>query len=130
MNGSNPPRTTSGGFTIVELMVALIIFAIGILGLAATTSFVVRQTTLSEITTERAAAVQQVIEQLKATDYDAIATGGEDVGPFEVEWTVSAGNRSKLVVIKTTGPGLVTGQGTPSLQSNVEELFAYRIVQP
>jgi type IV pilus assembly protein PilV len=130
MNGRTPRAATVGGFTIVELMVALMIFAIGVLGLAATTSFVVRQTTLSEITTERAAAVQGVIERLKATDYDAVAAGSDALGPFSVAWTVSTGNRSKLVVITTTGPGLVTGAGTPSLQSDVQEVFAYRIIEP
>ena len=130
MNGRNPRPAAAGGFTIIELMVALLVFTIGVLGLAATTSFVVRQTTLSEITTERAAAVQTVVERLKATDYDAVASGARDVGPFEVFWTVSTGNRSKMVIIKTKGPGLVTGSGTPSLQSDVEEFFAYRIVQP
>ncbi|MBT8337539.1 MAG: hypothetical protein KJO11_13110 [Gemmatimonadetes bacterium] len=130
MNGRTPRPATAGGFTIIELIVALLVFTIGVLGLAATTSFVVRQTTLSEITTERAAAVQQVVERLKATDYDNVSAGSDDVGPFAVLWTVSTGNRSKMVLIKTTGPGLVTGSGTPSLQSNVEEFFAYRIVQP
>ena len=130
MNTRPPRRAAVGGFTIVELLVALIVFAIGMLGLAATTSFVVRQTTLSEVATERAAAVQEVVERLKATDYDQVADGTDNVGPFAVKWAVTQSNRSKMVVITTTGPGLSSASGTPTLQGDVVEYFAYRIVQP
>lgn len=130
MNTHAPSRASSGGFTLVEVIVALVIFTIGVLGLAATTSFVVRQTTLSELTTERSAAIQTVVEELRATDYDLVAAGSRTVGVFDVDWTVAPGNRSKVVVVRSRGPGLVTGAGTPSLQDNVDEYFTYRIVQP
>ncbi|MEJ2539793.1 MAG: prepilin-type N-terminal cleavage/methylation domain-containing protein [Gemmatimonadota bacterium] len=119
-----------GGFTMIEVMVALIILTVGVLGLAATTIWVVRQTTLAELTTERSAAVQTVVEQLRASDYTSITAGTDSVGRFDVSWSVTDGNRSKLVTLITTGPGLAGGTGMPSLSGAVADTFAYRIMQP
>ena len=125
-----PARATARGFTLVELLVALVIFTVGILGLAATTSFVVLQTTMAELSTERSAAVQEIVEQLKATDYDQVASGTAYVGPYSMSWTVSAGNRSKVIALASTGPGVTSGSGMPSLATSVTENTSYRILQP
>ena len=111
-------------------MVALIILTVGVLGLAATTIWTVRQTTLSELTTERSAAVQTVVERLRASDYAALANGSDSVGRFTVSWDVVDGNRSKLVSLITVGPGLSSGSGMPSLSGNVADTFSYRIMEP
>lgn len=118
------------GFTLVEVMVALIILTVGVLGLAATTVWVVRQSTLSELTTERSAAVQTVVERLRASDYATLADGADSVGRFAVKWEIVDGNRSKLVNLVSVGPGLTSGSGMPSLGGNVADTFSYRIMQP
>ena len=119
-----------GGFTLVEVIVALIILTVGVLGLAATTIWVVRQSTLAELTTERSAAVQTVVEQLRASDYASLAAGSDTVGRFDVTWSIVDGNRSKLVTLVTVGPGLTSGGGMPSLGGSVADTFAYRIIEP
>ena len=124
------PPSDRGGFTLIEVMVALIILTVGVLGLAGTTVWVVRQSTLAELTTERSAAVQTVVEQLRASDYTGLAAGSDSVGRFDVSWSVAAGNRSKLVTVVTVGPGLSSGSGMPSLTGSVADTFAYRIMQP
>lgn len=111
-------------------MVALIILTVGVLGLAATTVWVVRQSTLAELTTERSAAVQTVVERLRASDYATLASGSDSVGRFDVKWSVVDGNRSKLVTLVTVGPGLSSGTGMPSLGGNVADTFDYRIMEP
>jgi prepilin-type N-terminal cleavage/methylation domain-containing protein len=123
---SAEPRT---GFTLVEVVVALIILTVGVLGLAATTMYVVRQTTLSELTTERSAALQSVIEELRATPYEELSSGSDELGNFKVEWTVTQGQRTKLVNIVTVGPGLTSASGVPSLGASVIDTFAYRIME-
>ena len=125
----NTPDRDRGGFSLVEVMIALVILTIGVLGLAATTMYVVRQTTLAEITTERSAAVQSVIEELRATDYDLLVSGSDSVGLFAVSWTVTAGNRTKLVEIITTGPGLTSASGVPAIGASVSDTFEYRIME-
>ncbi len=117
-----------GGFTLVEVVVGLVILTIGVLGLAGTTLWVMRQTTLGEISTERTAALQSVVERLRAVDYDSVSAGSHTEGPYTVGWTVTTDSRSKLVELITTGPGLGRGaSGPPSIRSSVADTFTYRI---
>lgn len=113
-------------------MVAMIILTVGVLGLASTTVYVVRQTTMADLATERSAAVQTVVERLRASDYDGLTSGSDSVGRFEVEWRVTTGTRSKLVTVVTVGPGMASGGGTgmPGPSGSVADTFAYRIMQP
>ena len=129
MTSSPDPKR---GFSVVEVVVALIVLTVGVLGLAATTVYVVQQTTLAEVATERAAAVQTVVEQLRARPYAALADSSGTYGPYDVKWTVTPGARSKLVTIVSVGPGLQSGdgQGMPSLQGAVADTFSYRILRP
>lgn len=115
------------GFTIVEVLFALIILTFGILGLAATTLWVVRQTQVSEVATERMIALQSVIEELRAVPYNSVTDGSSTEGNYSVSWTVASGSSSKLVTVTTTGPGLTSGGGMPTLSSSVSETYEYRI---
>ena len=56
------------GFTIVEVIVAMVVLAIGVLGLAGTAAYIVRQVTLADIMTERAAALQTAVERIQAAE--------------------------------------------------------------
>jgi prepilin-type N-terminal cleavage/methylation domain-containing protein len=124
----NTPDTKRGGFSLVEVMVALIILTVGVLGLAATTMYVVRQTTLSEMTTERSASLQSVIERLRATPYDSLESGSDEIGQYKLEWTVETGNRTKLITIISVGPGLTSASGVPAIGASVTDTFEYRIM--
>lgn len=129
MSGRDRAAESRAGFTLVEVMVAIIVLTIGVLGLAGTTMYLVRQTTLSELTTERSAALQSVIEELRATPYDEVSSGSDKVGAFEVKWTVTQGQRTKLVSIVTVGPGLTSASGVPALGASVIDTFDYRIME-
>lgn len=119
------------GFTIVEVIVAMIILTTGVLGLAGTTGLIVRQITLSDATTERSVALQSVIERLRAQDYDSVDSGSDTLGNYAVGWTVGLdGQTSKVVTVVTTGPGLTSASGFPSLAPSVTDTFTYRIVKP
>lgn len=131
MNTSPTPRTTRAGFTLVEVLVALIILTVGVLGLAGTTALAVRQVTFADVTAERAIALQSVIERLRSAPYDSVANGSDSIGRFQATWTVTLGQRSKSVQIVTLGPGLGSATvGMPGLSGSVADTFVYRIVRP
>jgi len=118
------------GFTIVEVIVAVVILAVGLLGMAGTTILVVQQTTLAGVSTDRSAALQSTIERLRATPFDRVVAGTDSVGAYDVEWTVTPGRRWKAVEIVTTGPGSKPSeQGFPRLAQSVPDTFTYRIIE-
>ena len=86
-SGDTRPRA---GFSIIELVMALIVLAFGVVGLATTTLFITRQLTLAEVTTARATAARSVMERIRATPYDLIDSGGDTIGPMVISWTVTA----------------------------------------
>ncbi len=120
------------GFSLVELVVALVILTIGILGLAGTTVYVVRQVAVAGMETDRAAALQAGIERMRAIGYDNIGTGTDTVGQYTVSWSVSStATNSKTMQVITTGPGYEsTGDGTPSLSRTVPDTFTYVLLKP
>ena len=123
-----PSRAAQGGFTLVEVLVALIILTVGVLGLAGTTALAVRQVTFADVSAERAAALQSALEQLRRLPYDSVAAGHDSIGQFRVQWAVTAEQRSKRILVVTLGPGLSGGGGMPGLSRNVADTFEYRIL--
>lgn len=121
----------SGGFSIVELVIAIMILTFGVLGLASATGYMVRQITLAEVTSERTAALQTVVEQLKATPYDSLSAGSDSIGNFLIRWeAVSNGVITRLFVVETVGPGLQRASGTlPYLGNSVSDTFVVRLVK-
>jgi len=116
------------GFTIVEVVIAIVILAVGLLGLAGTTVLMIKQTTLADVTSDRAAVLQSAIEQIRSVPYDDVESGSEGSGLYEVAWSVRTGNRWKDVEVVTTGPGLVSGNGFPAISHAVADTFTYRII--
>lgn len=123
------PRGREGGFTIVEVIVAIIILTFGVLGLAGTTALMVRQVTLGQMATQRSAALQSAIEQLRATDWNDVGDGSTTVGSYTVNWWIDEdASQSRIMKIVTTGPGISTGSGFPSLRPDVVDTFTYRLL--
>lgn len=110
------PNGSRAGFTIVEVLIAIVILAVGMLALATTSIFATTQVRVADLKTEQSLAVQQVVEQLRSIPYDDVVTraenSAEQVGSFEVWWTVAPQNRFlSEVVLYTKGPGYVNGIG-------------------
>ncbi len=139
MRASSPPPASpagdhphaSAGFTMVELIIAIVVLAVGVLGLAGTTAYIVRQVTLADLMTERAVALQSVIEEVQATPFASIGSGADSVGAFAVSWSSAAEtSQSLLVTAITVGPGLATAASSPSpaLGPNVADTFVFRVI--
>jgi len=134
MTSVTSPSTSTrsrGGFSVVEVIIAMVILTVGVLGLAGTTAFIVRQTTLSDLMTERSAAFQTVIDRLQSLPYDSVGSGADSVGIFAVTWTATTmGGQNKMVRIITTGPGMTSIAGAaPFNAPQVVDTFTFRILR-
>jgi len=130
MNMHNAP--TRSGFSLVEVVFAVLIMSVGLLGMIATTTVFIHQTNISELKTQRALAMQQGIERVQALPYDSISSGSDSLGVFDVSWSTTAEtDLVKTVRIVTVGPGTVSRPDAPSIiQHEVPDTFNYRVVRP
>lgn len=118
------------GFTMVEVIIAIVILAIGLLGLAGSTGYLVRTVTLGDLLTERTFASQTIIDRLQSLPYANVVDGTDTIGVFAVDWeAVDDGPQSKILTVVTVGPGLSTnGMGT--LAPAVADTFVFRVLRP
>lgn len=135
MFGSELGKTRDeAGFSLVELVMAVVVLAFGVVGMATTTLFITRQLTLAEVTTARVTAIQSVMERIRTTPYDSICEGTDTMGAIVVSWSEMAHMaQTKSVRIVTMGPGLVSmseGQSTPMMSSTVADTVVYRMLRP
>ena len=120
------------GFSLVELIVAIVILSVGVLSMAGTSTWVVRQITLSRLATERAVARQSAIESIQAGSFERAVGGSGTFGIFDVTWTVTAnvGNFKTLQVV-TVGLGKPEGaEGMTTLSSEVADTFFLTLTSP
>jgi len=122
------PTGRRGGFTIIEVIIAMIILTVGVLGLAGTTAYFVRQTTLSDLMTERSTAFQTILDRLQSLPYDSVTSGTDSVGIYAVAWSsANNGSQNKTVTLVTTGPG--TRGAPPRSDPQVVDTFTFRLLR-
>jgi len=124
-------RRRSGGFSLVEIVVAMVVLTYGVLGLAGTTLYVVREITIADLATKRTVAVQSVMERTRAFPFDTVGSGIDSVGAYELAWSATAqSSRTKLIRVIATGPGLVTGSSGPTIAAAAVDTFVFRVYRP
>lgn len=120
--------TRRGGFTIIEVIVAMIILTVGVLGLAGTTAYFVRQTTMADLMTQRSTAFQTILDRLQSQDYDSVTSGSDSVGVYAVTWSsTNNGSQNKTVTLVTIGPG--TRGAPPRNDPQVVDTFQFRLLR-
>lgn len=116
------------GFTLVELIVAIVILVIGVLGLASTAGVVTRQMTGASQQTVAANIAMSRFEQLRAVNCNALtvpSTGtARSRGVIEV-WTVSQGNS-----VNPSVPTLVLTDTVKFYSGGRIKTRAFRSVRP
>jgi type IV pilus assembly protein PilV len=113
------------GFTMVELLVALVILTVGILALGLLSGQLNQQVNLADVSVERSASLQAAIEELRATPYEDIGEGSTTIDAYDVSWTITeSADNFKEIQIVTLGPGLSEGRILPE----VPDTFVYRLL--
>jgi prepilin-type N-terminal cleavage/methylation domain-containing protein len=120
------------GLTLIEVVVAMLVLTIGLLGLAAGTGFILRSAETARIDTQRATAVQTAVESLRAVPFDDVTNDTRTVGDYTIAWTqTEAGQNWRRFEIVVTGPGRAPGGGAmQALSMNVVDTITYRLVRP
>lgn len=109
MRNRQPQRN---GFSLVEVVIAMVVLTVGVLAMAATTGQIFTQLQNATRRTERAVAVQQAVEQIRAMNFSDVRDSAMTVGDYRVQWVVQPrGARFKEVELHSIGPGYVTGTG-------------------
>lgn len=121
------------GFSLIEVIFALLILSVGILAMGASTGHVMAQIQASELRTERMGAVRQAAETLRGTAWgsleNACSNASQNFGTdhYSVSCTVQlpAGNLKEVTLV-TVGPGFRNGH----FVSTVADTFAISIANP
>ncbi len=82
--------TSTKGFTLVELTVAVLVLAVGVIGLASTMSLTTNMIGRSQRYAEAAALAAEKMEILRSQDCYQMTSGSEFSGDRQVEWRVTA----------------------------------------
>lgn len=117
------------GFSMVEVIIAILILTIGVLGLAGSTAYIVRQVTFSDLLTERSVAFQTVVDQLQSLPYDSVQDGSDSIGVFSIWWQVTPdGAQSKMVRLWTQGPGMANAPVPTNNPLHIDS-FDFRVLR-
>lgn len=93
------------GFSLVELMVAIMILTVGILGLAATAGGVQRMVGWGARFSGSAAVANAKLEQLRGTPCSSLAASGTATqGIYDLSWTVASSGNLRTFSLSVSYP--------------------------
>ena len=91
---------TERGFSLIEVMIAIVLFAIGLLAFAGLEIVAVRNATYSKEYGKANTYAQQKVEEMKGTDWASASSGSDTVeGKFTRTWTVTTTGDIKNVAV-------------------------------
>jgi len=93
------------GFTIVEAMVAIVVFGVGVLGLAGSAAVMTRQMSSGNRLARANMIARARVEQFSAQNCTTLASGSAAVGGFNEQWTVTPMPRTVRVIETVTFAG-------------------------
>ncbi len=98
------------GFTLVEVIIAVMILTVGLLGLASTAGVVTRMIGQGQRYSEVAWMASQRFETLRSQTCASMSSGSASEGQFSSDWTVTPlGTTANRITVNVTSP---TGVGT------------------
>ena len=96
-----PLRRSRRGFSLVELIVALTVLAIGLLGVASVSTLVARRIAIAESHVLSTTAAGSLIDSLAGIPCPSVASGSDAAGRVAREWTVSGTGRARAIRVDT-----------------------------
>ena len=121
-------KRSASGFTLVEVLVSIVIMAVGIIALAGSSAMVTRMIGRGKVETRVAQAASYRLETLRLAAYStsprctapAFANGGPIIANRLTEtWVVPAAGKVRAVQV-TVAYRTVRGARTVSLQTRIE----------
>jgi type IV pilus assembly protein PilV len=101
-NRGSLKRGTRRGFTLVELIAAIIILVVGVLGLASTAAVVMRQINGSQMQTRAAIMAQSRLERMRSVNCAALAGGTASANGITERWVFGLTNRAAWMIVTVT----------------------------
>lgn len=94
------------GFTIIEVLIAVIILTVGIVGLASTAALVTRMVGQGQRYTEAASMANERFEILRALPCASLTNGSQASQGYTVAWTVTTvgGGDGRRLDVAVTSP--------------------------
>jgi prepilin-type N-terminal cleavage/methylation domain-containing protein len=89
------------GFTVVELLISVIIIAIGVVGFATAVGLVSTELWIGNRDTEVSLLMADQAELLKSLPYDSVKSGTRVEGDYQLAWTVQNGNPKRVILAAT-----------------------------
>lgn len=92
------------GFTLVELVVAVLVLTVGVLALAGTAAAVCRMVGWGQRLGGSAVAAQARLEELRAGGCGSLGGGRDSVGHYRLEWSVTSMGALRRVALRVDYP--------------------------
>lgn len=89
-------RPSRNGLTLIEVIVAMLVFAVGGLGLAAGSAIVVRQIGLSTLRSNALTIARSRAERASASGCGSLSAGEDRILGIRSVWTVAGGSALTL----------------------------------
>lgn len=90
------------GFTLVEVLVALTIFTIGILAVATMLTSSIRYNSAAKLASDGVFKAERKVEEQLAGSYDALVNDSQVSGPHTLNWRVTDQDTHKTIAITVT----------------------------
>lgn len=106
-------KVEQNGFSLVEVIVAIVVLSVGMLAMAASTGYIAAEVRSSTFNTQRSVARRQLIEELRAMPFDNVTTTGtRTIGMYSLTWQAASVNTNlKSVLVIASGPGVRSTRG-------------------
>jgi type IV pilus assembly protein PilV len=101
-------QSSRGGFTIVEVLIAIVMLSIGVLALASSSGSITRMMHFGRMKTDATAIGQSVLDSLRYRSQattpkcTSVVTGSQATAPkagFATNWTVTTSGNTRNVVV-------------------------------